>query len=140
MFLRKLNFPIRKWFFVFILAFGLNLIWENLHSFLYVHYQGGAITGFILARAALVDALVILVLIRIFCSLPWFPRHSWLIIFFGVAISLIIEYWALETNRWAYGETMPIIPLIGTGLTPTIQLGLLAYLVYLFLLRPKRIR
>ncbi len=49
----------KKWILVFVYAFGLNLIWENLHSFLYVHYKQGPITEFILVRAAISDALII---------------------------------------------------------------------------------
>lgn len=120
----------KNWIFVFILAFGLNLIWENLHSPLYVHYQGEAITFLMLLRAALVDAFIILVLIRLLRLAPSFSKLSWLIILFGIIVSIIMEYWALGSGRWAYAETMPIIPLLEVGLTPTIQLGLLAYLTY----------
>ena len=47
---------------VFLLALMLNLAWEFLHSGLYVHYRGGAITLSLLARAALYDAAVITII------------------------------------------------------------------------------
>ena len=53
----------RKILLIFISAFVLNLIWENLHSFLYESYMGGKITEFILLRATLADAIMITVII-----------------------------------------------------------------------------
>ena len=122
---------------VFFTAFGLNLIWENLHSVLYLRYRGGEITEFILLRASLADAVIVFILIQILFLIPAFSKRPWLVIFGGVVISIIIELRALETGRWAYGGLMPIIPFLGTGLTPTIQLGLLSYLTYLLVFRLK---
>lgn len=121
-----------RYILIFALAFVFNLIWENLHSFLYVHYKGGVITRFILTRAAFFDACVILVLIFLLMSLPETFRfkYSWLLIVDGTIIAVLLEWWALSQGRWAYTEAMPIIPYLNTGLTPTIQLGLLAYLTY----------
>ena len=113
---------------IFITAFILNIIWENFHSVFYDNYRGGEITEFILLRAALVDAIIIVVL-----SLPflvYFKKQSWLIIPIGFVISVIIEWWALGTYRWSYDISMPIIPFLSVGLTPTIQLGLLGYISF----------
>jgi len=123
-----------KWTLVLIYAFLLNLVWENAHQFLYVHYKGGAITELILIRAALVDALIIFGMILVFrlalYHLRISDRYSWFLIFAGISISIYLEYWALAANRWEYTDLMPIIPFIHTGLTPTIQIGLLGYIVY----------
>ena len=136
-FISDMILSMKKWILVFVYAFGLNLVWENAHHFLYVHYKGGVITEFILARAAVVDALIILGLILLFhiTSIP--KRYSWLLIIAGVSVSIGIEYWALGINRWEYNDMMPIIPALQTGLTPTIQLGLLGYIVYRILFREK---
>lgn len=116
---------------IFSLAFVFNWIWENFHHVLYVHYKGGEITGPILTRAALVDAFYI--------TLVWFlvihlfsRRDNQYIVAAGTLflISVGIEVWALDLERWAYGSEMPIIPGLGTGLTPTVQLvitGLASY-------------
>ena len=120
----------KKIFAICLLSFFLNLIWENLHSFLYVHYRGGEITGLILARAAVVDAIIITLLALPFIFISKLQNKSWLIIFLGVAIAIAIELYAIQTGRWAYNEYMPLIPLLYVGLTPTIQLGLLGYLSY----------
>jgi len=114
---------------VFILAFLLNLIWENLHSFLYANYMGGKITEFILLRASAADALIVTILVLPFVFIAALRSKSWIVIFAGVLIAIFIELYALQTGRWAYNSFMPVIPLLNTGLTPTIQLGVLAYIV-----------
>lgn len=34
-----------------------------------------------------------------------------------------LEWFALATGRWEYGALMPRIPILGIGLTPTLQLA-----------------
>ena len=114
---------------VFILAFLLNLIWENLHSFLYANYMGGKITEFILLRASAADALIVTILVLPFVFIAALRSKSWIVIFAGILTAIFIELYALQTGRWAYNSFMPVIPLLNTGLTPTIQLGVLAYIV-----------
>lgn len=123
----------KKIFLIFLLSFILNLIWENLHSLLYVGYMGGKITEFILLRASVADAVIITLISIPFVFIPRLKRKSWLIIFIGVLVAIFIELWALNTGRWAYNGYMPIIPILGVGLTPAIQLGLLGYLSYRFI-------
>src|SRR3989344_4672554 len=117
----------KKLMLVYALAFIANWIWETLHSILYINYKGGLITDFILFRAALADAVIILVLIFIGQKLG---RYKALFIATGgFIIAIIIEIWALQTGRWEYNSLMPIVPIIRTGLTPTIQLAITAYIV-----------
>ncbi|MEX0652155.1 MAG: hypothetical protein WD153_01685 [Candidatus Paceibacterota bacterium] len=120
----------KKWFLVFIYAFGLNLIWENAHHFLYVHYKGEPITELMLFRAAFVDAVIILALIFALQLFAISRRYPSLLILGGVIVSVGIEYWALGIERWEYTYMMPLVPFLVVGLTPTIQLGLIGYFVY----------
>ncbi|KKR21274.1 MAG: Membrane protein [Parcubacteria group bacterium GW2011_GWE2_39_37] len=120
----------KKWNIVFGSALILNFIWENLHSALYLHYKQGAITEFILLRASLVDAIIIILLVGIFLFLGLLPKYDWLIIITGILVSVNIELWALATERWAYSPAMPILPILDIGLTPAVQLGLTGYLAY----------
>lgn len=113
---------------IFGLAFLLNWFWEIAHSVLYANNQGGAITSFILFRAALVDAVIILILILI--AEIFKLNKTLFIIGGGLLVAIVIEIWAMHTHRWTYNALMPIIPIIKTGLTPTIQLavtGLIAF-------------
>jgi len=118
---------IKKLFLIFLIAFILNLVWENLHSFLYEHYMGGEITELILIKATFVDALIIIILSLPFVSFSSIEKYDWLIVPLGFLVSLLIEWWALSMGRWAYNMYMPIIPFLETGITPSIQLGLLGY-------------
>ena len=120
----------KTWFKVFFWGFLFNLVWEQLHSFLYLSYQAGPITFFILARAAVFDAAVILVFIWLLRRLPEKFQRPWLLLVWGFLLAVGIEWWALATGRWVNQASMPIIPLIHTGLTPTIQLAILSLLVY----------
>lgn len=118
----------KKVFLLFVAAFLSNAIWENIHSFLYDHYRGGEITEFILLRATLADAVMITVIAAPFALLPRLRHYRWLIIPIFLAVAIMIELYALSTGRWAYNEYMPLVPFLGVGLSPTIQLALLGYL------------
>ena len=62
----------KKWVLVFIYAFGLNFIWENLHYSLYIPHHPLAMNDFALVLAALADAVIILVLLKLLSSFqPW---------------------------------------------------------------------
>ncbi|MFZ2151981.1 MAG: hypothetical protein WAV09_02640 [Minisyncoccia bacterium] len=115
---------------IFIVAFLLNLVWENLHSLLYDNYKGVEITQLILLKATLGDAVMIVLITLPFVILVSFRKHLWGIALIGLIVAISIEWYALGTSRWAYNEYMPIIPILLVGLTPTIQLGLLGYLSF----------
>jgi len=123
---------IKKLVLVFVLAFIFNLVWENWHAQFYVHYQGGEITEWILARSAIIDALFITTVGVFFFTVSYLKNRLWISIIFGVIVAILLETFAFESGRWAYNEMMPIIPFLNTGLTPTVQLGLLSYLIYKF--------
>jgi hypothetical protein len=115
---------------IFFVAFVLNVLWENLHSVLYVNYMGGRISEFILLRAAFWDAVMITAICLPFLFISGLKKYDWLIILIGIIISVGIELWALSTGRWMYNDLMPIIPMFSVGLTPTIQLGLLGFISF----------
>lgn len=113
---------------VFTISFALNFVWEHLHSLLYVHYQGGPITDAILFRATLGDALFITALSIPFYRIRFLSKRVWIVIPVAILGAICLELFALSTERWAYSNLMPLVPYIKTGLTPTIQLGLLGYI------------
>lgn len=43
----------------------------------------------------------------------------------GAASATAIEWGALGSGRWSYSESMPIVPVLGVGLWPLLQLTLL---------------
>jgi hypothetical protein len=121
---------VKQALYIFSSAFLLNAVWENLHSFLYRSYMGGDITEFILLRASLFDAALIVVISLPFIYSEVMRRWSWTILILGTLVAIVNEWFGLSTGRWIYNEFMPVIPIIGTGLTPTLQLGVLGYFSY----------
>ena len=115
---------------LFFVAFILNFIWEEAHRVLYVSYQGGDITQLILLRAALVDAVVITVLFGPLLFFTRGKRFLWISMLLALAFAVGLERFAFATDRWVYQPSMPLVPFLGTGLTPTIQLALLGVLAF----------
>ncbi len=89
--------------------------------------MGGKITEFVLIRASLFDAILIVIILVPFIYLSALKNKSWLIIVIGVIIAIFNEWYGLSTGRWVYNSFMPILPIIKIGLTPTLQLGILGY-------------
>lgn len=125
----------KNWLWLFLISFGLNLVWENLHQFLYLHYRGQAISELILLRAALVDGLIIVLAVLVVERLNFPAKKIWPLLLITLAVAVIMERWALATGRWQYAAAMPLLPIIKTGLSPTIQLALSGALAYSFFKR-----
>ena len=125
--MKRISHYLPQIFSIFILAFLLNFVWEELHHVLYIRYKGAEITHVVLLRAALFDASFITLTGAFFVFISAMRRRLWIMFVVGVLFAVCLELWALKTGRWAYEDAMPLIPLLGTGLTPTVQLGLLGY-------------
>lgn len=119
----------RNWIALFIASFALNFVWESFHSLFYVHYLGGPITYFILARAAIFDAFIILALAYVLRGLAS-KGVVVLLVVTCTFFSVLLEIWALGLGRWAYNAYMPLLPFINVGLTPALQLGITSYIAY----------
>lgn len=117
---------------IFIFSFATNLIWENLHQYLYVSYKGGEITQLILIRASLFDAVLVTIILIPFLYFSFFKKRVWLIIIIGIMIAIFNELYGLGTSRWIYNSYMPIFPIFNVGISPMLQLGLTGYLTYKF--------
>lgn len=81
-------------------------------------------------RATLGDVLISLgafwAVALIFRDRNWirFLCGSAIIIFItvGVAVTVVLEWHAaIVTERWQYDENMPVLPLLGTGISPLLQ-------------------
>ena len=103
---------------------------NHWHLVLYLNYQGQEITNLILVRAALFDAIFTTILALPFIFISFFRQRLWLAPILATLFAISLELFALQTGRWAYAAAMPIIPIINTGLTPTIQLGILAFISF----------
>lgn len=111
---------------------ALNLAWEAAHLPLYtlwregtfgeiafavVHCTGGDV---LIATASLILALLLL------AERTWpdrgFPRVAAATVAFGVGYTVFSEWLNAEVRgSWAYTDRMPVVPVLGTGLSPLAQ-------------------
>lgn len=120
---------------VAVFAFLLNYPWEFLQVPLY-HGMAEAPHWEAVKRctlATLGDSLIMLVsywvVVVVARTRWWILRPSFLqVISFataGIVAVIVIEHFALQSSHpvwsWRYAPSMPIVPLIGTGLAPLLQ-------------------
>ncbi len=133
-------------FHIVIFAFLLNFIWELVQMPLFagaadfVPYQ----TIFHCMKATLGDVVISLVAFagacRIARSRTWIisMNKSDIVCFLAIGLVITIVFELLATgplNRWEYGELMPVIPVIGIGVTPVAQWVILPLLQLWFVKR-----
>ena len=114
---------------LFAVAFGLNWIWEIGQMFAYTTDAGNSWSkSFVICTlAAGTDAFVTVVISSFLKSLIKTPGAK---IYFSAAVlgatcAIVFELFALWFGLWTYSERMVVLPVIGTGLLPFIQLTLL---------------
>ena len=76
-------------------------------------------------------------------SRRWIVRPNWwqasVFVFIGIAMTIVFEALATEVlNIWKYGDTMPTLPVLGTGLLPMLQWLIVPLLIILFVKRQFR--
>lgn len=116
----------------------LNLAWENFQAPLYQGYSNFWQHFPICSVASLGDALIVLVLYLVLAAINrnmfWIAKlnraNIMVLIILGTLVGIGIEKWALATERWQYNSAMPLIPYIGVGLLPVLQMSLLPLLTY----------
>lgn len=128
---------------VVVFAFLLNLAWEVWQVPFFQgmaeapHWQG-VLTC---TRATAGDAGIALTAFWVAAARAgtryWIlrPRRTDLGMFIGAGLVLTIAFEALATgalDRWAYAESMPRLPVLGTGLLPVLQWLLIPPLVVWF--------
>lgn len=130
---------------VFIVAFALNLIWENAQAPLYQGYTSFGQHFWICLPASLWDAGYITIVYLLFTL----TTHAWHVIqkspdqdksvswilpltiaLLGLVTAAAIELRALREGRWAYTAAMPLVPFTPIGLLPFLQLALLSIITY----------
>jgi hypothetical protein len=109
-----------------------NLAWEVAHLPLYSIWQEGSPQEivFAIAHCTAGDILIAtnaLVLALVLCgSREWpeqsFARVATAAIVFGVCYTAFSEWFNVEVRRsWTYSHLMPVVPILGTGLSPLAQ-------------------
>lgn len=129
-----------------ILAFPMHLAWEFLQAPLFRTMQDAShMDGIrICLQAALGDMAIVLAAFwaasvlagtREWVARPRRPTVAvWLAV--GLVATMAIEFYSTEVaGRWTYGESMPRLPLIGTGLAPVVQWIVVPLLVLWYMQR-----
>jgi hypothetical protein len=140
---RWLDFPEVN---VAIFAFLLNFVWEMWQVPFFAriqtlpHWEGVKICS----QATFGDVIIALIafwsIAVIVRSRSWIKQpNGWEIAGFivvGVLITIGLEALATDVlGRWQYGDSMPTLPVLGTGLLPLLQWLLLPPLVLWFVRR-----
>jgi hypothetical protein len=125
---------------VFLFGFLLNVWYELLHSVFYTHFTEPGYTYpelvLMLVESAVADGFIslnLLFAVTVFRRGKWdwasAQSWNWRNILFTVVVALgmqvVGETVALNTGEWAYNAAMPLLPGLGVGLTPALQMPLL---------------
>jgi hypothetical protein len=118
-----------------LIAFGLNWPWEMAQMPAYAEMAGRSWLE--TALPCTVAALAGVVLTLGVCGLGalaaarvgWAMEGSWNVYaaaaLLGGICALAVEWQALASGRWSYDDRMPVVPVLGVGLWPLLQLILL---------------
>jgi hypothetical protein len=131
---------------VALFAFLLNLVWEFGQVPLYrdLPSQGHWASIKLCARATLGDAVIAVVafwvVAAVVASRRWItaPSVSQVACFVGVGLGIAtaLEWMAIHVQaRWAYGTSMPMVPVLRVGLAPILQWVIAPPLVVWFVKR-----
>lgn len=111
------------------LAFALNWVWEMAQMFAFELPSGNhtALMTFFCTLAAVVDALVTIGIYALLMKVGTTNRIAFyfLAAALGAACAVVFERFAFAFGLWSYNDLMPLVPIIGVGLLPFIQLALL---------------
>ena len=109
------------------IGFVANYVWEMLHMPLYAGMSNGWVRC---AHAAASDVAILVFLYAVVAAAA--ARWLWCrdaIVPRGVALATIgaltavlIELRALAAGEWTYTEAMPLVPALGVGLSPVLQM------------------
>lgn len=123
----------KDWAIIFVVSFVFNLLWEQLHHGLYIPLQPVVDSWYSILFASVIDGLLIVGILYLVGKRGVAPA-----VVLAVAVSLAIEIGALYLRVWDYGSMMPLVPIINTGLSPTMQLAVTVLVVWPVFTRKKR--
>lgn len=130
---------------VVFFSFAFHFIWELIQIPAYAglaeinHWQGvlicsQATAGDVGIALAAFWTTSIVAHSRLWITTPTLAQIT-IFLSFGVAVTIALEYVNTQlTHRWAYSDLMPVVPLLGTGLSPLLQWVFVPLLV-LFVVR-----
>jgi uncharacterized membrane protein len=132
---------IRLYIKIFLVAFSVNLVWENLHASLYDDYFL-ELKWLFFFLCAVVDGLITLLiyfLARLVFKDPLWIMHSLsfrravVVLGLSALTATIMEKAPVFLGLWSYEESMPIVPIVEIGLSPFLQITFLPLLTFLLI-------
>ena len=121
------------------IAFGLNYLWETMQcSRFFIHLDGKATpSAMVIATLGDVAMTWFAQVVVAAVSRRWLwllERWRWpqwtLLLAVAVVLSVLVEYWALGSARWAYTDINPRIPGTAISALPVAQLVLMFPLTF----------
>ena len=116
-------------------AFSVNWLWEMFQMSAFVEMAGRSWreTALPCARAAMGDVAMTFAIYAFGAlaasDIHWGVTGRWNVNLSGALLgggfAAAFEWYSLASDRWTYNELMPIIPVLGVGLWPLLQLPLL---------------
>ena len=116
-------------------AFCLNWVWEMLQMPVYAEMAGRpwAETARRCTVATFGDVFMTFAVCGTISlaagSLRWITPIRWNSLIASALLAaqwaVAVEWWAIATERWTYNDLMPVVPALGVGLWPLLQLSLL---------------
>lgn len=130
-----------------LVSFVTHGVWEYLHVGLYTNYEHWS-QGFPIYWLATVgDVLYTLGAFALVSAIK--KTYEWIhdatfsdylmLVTLGCLIALFVEYKGIALHRWEYLPEMPIIPILGVGLSPVLQMAILLPITFFLTQRLYRI-
>lgn len=120
-------------FFLILLSYFSNFIWENLHYPFYSIIKKRP-TFLCVSMDVVIILIFYLILAFILQNFFWIQEADYklitITIILGGILGIIIEKLSLFLNLWAYNEKMPQVPIANVGLLPVLQLMILPIVIY----------
>ena len=117
-----------------VIAFVLHLAWETIQCSPFFRHTANTpnLGAMILASAG--DVLMILAVYLMtaikYRSFSWF-KEQWgtsltlSVVGFSLILAVFVEIWAIRTQRWAYTDNNPVLPILGISILPLLQMALI---------------
>lgn len=109
-----------------------HLIWEFAHLPLYTIWLTGTMGELVFAAVHCTGGDILIALSAVMLSLFLFGKGAWPAerripvvagaVVFGLVYTIFSEWLNIEIREaWAYRDLMPVIPVLGAGLSPVLQ-------------------
>ena len=116
-------------------AFGFNWLWETIQMGAYAQATDRSwyIVALLHIKPALGDVAITFFVYAVGTlaagQLQWGTTGKWNVYaaaaVLGGAFAVAVEWHALAAGRWSYSDRMPVVPVLGVGVWPLLQLTLL---------------